>query len=475
MKRKLLLALPIAIASLQLTHAQNVGIGNDAPLMRLHVTKEDSAVAIFENSQTLGTDVNTGIYFKTGSGTWPYTGSIRTIGTTTNTARLGFFTYTSTTPGALLERMSITDGGNVGIGTTAPGIGKLEVTGSYSTSQLIVTSGFNQTGISTAVPLNISPSLSFNMYYANAFRYMTPGFGGNIQLSPSTGTLYFSISQRGANAGDAAFFNNASMALDSIGQLGVGGIAPTHPLDVNGRMLLRYKSGTAGINFNNQANSGVAQFFGNYNDTIAGIYTYGGGGWQFMFDHKNGRLGLNLANPKVPLSFPASLGKKISLYPGATGDAGFDVFGNELRIHSDVVNADITFGYDTYNAAFTERMRIKGSGAVCIGTTQVATGYILNIGGKAIAEEVKVQLRGSWPDYVFHKDYQLRSLPDLENYIQENNHLPNIPAAAEVEKSGISLGEMQKNLVEKVEELSLYIIDLQKQITNLKAAVNEKK
>lgn len=83
----------------------------------------------------------------------------------------------------------------------------------------------------------------------------------------------------------------------------------------------------------------------------------------------NGNLGIGLQDPLRPLSFPAALGKKISLYPGATGDAGFGVFGNELRIHSDYLNADITFGYDNYNTGFTERMRIKGSGVVGINTT----------------------------------------------------------------------------------------------------------
>jgi hypothetical protein len=83
----------------------------------------------------------------------------------------------------------------------------------------------------------------------------------------------------------------------------------------------------------------------------------------------NGNVGIGSNSPTRPLCFPAILGKKISLYPGALGDAGFGVFGNELRLHSDNSGADITLGYDDYTSGFTERIRNKGTGNVGIGTT----------------------------------------------------------------------------------------------------------
>lgn len=97
-----------------------------------------------------------------------------------------------------------------------------------------------------------------------------------------------------------------------------------------------------------------------------------GGPWQVNgtdLYYSGGRVGIGTSEPNAPLSFPPWLGKKITLYPGASGDVGFGVFGNELRINSDHANADITFGYDDTLSGFTERMRVKGNGNVGIGTT----------------------------------------------------------------------------------------------------------
>lgn len=118
------------------------------------------------------------------------------------------------------------------------------------------------------------------------------------------------------------------------------------------------------------------------------------------------------------------------------------------------------------------------NGLVTIGSgisTATAAGYKLAIRGKVICEELRVKLYGNWPDYVFQKNYQLMPLSQLQHFIRQNNHLPNIPSAAEVEKEGIVVGEMNKKLLEKVEELTLYILDLQKQIDELKAARQQNK
>ena len=74
-----------------------------------------------------------------------------------------------------------------------------------------------------------------------------------------------------------------------------------------------------------------------------------------------------------------------------------------------------------------------------------------------------------WSDYVFDDDYRLMPLGEVESYINNNHHLPEVPSAAEVEENGVDMGEMNKILLQKVEELTLYVIDLQKQIDDMKS------
>lgn len=106
-----------------------------------------------------------------------------------------------------------------------------------------------------------------------------------------------------------------------------------------------------------------------------------------------------------------------------------------------------------------------------IGTQNQATGYALSVNGKIACNEVLVQATASWPDYVFAPEYELMSLQSLEESILKNNHLPGIPSAKQVEAEGIKLGDMQRMLLEKVEELTLYLIEQDKVISQLKEEV----
>jgi trimeric autotransporter adhesin len=126
---------------------------------------------------------------------------------------------------------------------------------------------------------------------------------------------------------------------------------------------------------------------------------------------------------------------------------------------------------------FTNFMKITETGNVGIGTTLATNpnGYKLAVNGKIGAKDVQVETSSTtWPDYVFAQDYRLPSLAEVEKFIQENNHLENVPSGTEIEKNGHSLGEMDKILLKKVEELTLYVIQQQKEIEALKKKIENK-
>lgn len=95
--------------------------------------------------------------------------------------------------------------------------------------------------------------------------------------------------------------------------------------------------------------------------------------------------------------------------------------------------------------------------------------YQLFVKGGILTEEVRVQLKTAWADYVFNDEYKLSSLDEVEQYIQKNGHLPNVPSAKEVKENGLELGEIAKIQQEKIEELTLYVIQQKKEIDALKA------
>ena len=136
-----------------------------------------------------------------------------------------------------------------------------------------------------------------------------------------------------------------------------------------------------------------------------------------------------------------------------------------------VILEDLTFGGDQNNDA----MFITGDGRVGMGVTNVdpddmPAGYRLYVTEGILAERVKVALSTAteWSDYVFDDDYELMSLKEVSEYVSKKHHLPNVPSADEVVEQGIDVAKMDALLLEKIEELTLYIIDLQKQINELK-------
>lgn len=230
------------------------------------------------------------------------------------------------------------------------------------------------------------------------------------------------------------------------------------------------------------------------------IRSYRGGSWDTHLQF--------LTNPAVPIGD----NPQVRLHINGDGNVGIgttnpteklNIFHNGGSTPFGAMGIDVTSFSTTSNAADSYYFRvrdigagnyipfiIKGTGNVGIGTTtpsvklEVAgdtkiggnvnigatimpSNYKLAVAGDVIAERVVVKLQASWPDYVFSPNYQRASLTDVEKYILQNNHLPNVPSAKEVADKGIDVGAMNTKLMEKVEELTLYLIEQNKRMEAL--------
>lgn len=138
-----------------------------------------------------------------------------------------------------------------------------------------------------------------------------------------------------------------------------------------------------------------------------------------------------------------------------------DVSGNNLT------NAT-AIGYNS-KVSQSNTLILGGTGtyAVNVGIGVTNPQYRLSVNGTIQTTEVRVET--GWADYVFNKNYKLKSLSEVENYIQQNNHLPDMPTASEIQKNGLAVGETQTKMMEKIEELTLYVIELQKEVDALKS------
>ena len=108
------------------------------------------------------------------------------------------------------------------------------------------------------------------------------------------------------------------------------------------------------------------------------------------------------------------------------------------------------------------RLFIHKGGNVGVGTTAI-NGYKLSVEGYIRAREIDVNLN-TWADFVFYDNYQLKTLKQVEDYISKNKHLPDVPSEKHVLANGVSLGEMNVVLLQKIEELTLYMIAMNKRM-----------
>jgi hypothetical protein len=149
---------------------------------------------------------------------------------------------------------------------------------------------------------------------------------------------------------------------------------------------------------------------------------------------------------------------------GGGGSSGWALGGNNVASATKLGNTsaqDLLITTDNQT-----RILVNANGTVGIGTTQINENYKLFVEGSIRARKIRVD-PAAWPDYVFDQQYKLPSLAEVAQFIQQHHHLPDMPPAAEVEKNGLDLGDNQALLLKKIEELTLYIIDLNNKVEKL--------
>ncbi|MCL2511401.1 MAG: hypothetical protein FWF09_05070 [Bacteroidales bacterium] len=196
----------------------------------------------------------------------------------------------------------------------------------------------------------------------------------------------------------------------------------------------------------------------------------------------NGTISFETAGDGVKGSPVTTTGRLILTEDGNVG-IGISVPEKRLHVQGDsYFNGNVGIG--TSNPESGKKLHVQGnsyiSGNLGIGTTD-PDGYKLRVNGKINCTEVVVTATAKgdeedeWPDYVFAEDYSLRSLDEVASYIQENKRLPEIPSAAEVAENGVNLLEINKLLLKKVEELTLYILQQDEKMTGLQGQIDELK
>ncbi len=332
-----------------------------------------------------------------------------------------------------------------------------------------------QIGVGSSTPtsrLEINPRTGENRFAVNAAAGNTTDLlvddGGNVVVGAPTGAAaQLTVNGTAEDALRVRTDGSTRFLVAADGKIGVHTSVPTATFHVNppagaaGFIVEQPNSAIPAIT----VDSGGDVTIGQVVNTIALLNVNAPSGQNPLavkvqgttevMVNSAGNLGVGTVNPTAPIHVTggadASLTGGGNIICGDTTGGNIVIDGNEIMARDNQIAAVLHL-----NAA---------GGPVAIGGQGLAipNDAALAVDGKVLCEELEVKLSGDWPDYVFGEGYELTPLPELEEKIRKTGHLPDMPSAEAVEKEGIAVGDMQKRLLQKVEELTLHVIALDKQ------------
>lgn len=253
--------------------------------------------------------------------------------------------------------------------------------------------------------------------------------------------------------------------IEQTGNVGIGTITPLSKLNI----VHQTESSDKGALIIGNGSAPNLRF--GYNTTYSWIQAHGTAplyinelGNDLILNRSAGNVGIGTTTPTNKLDVRGSItidnGVGAAIFTG-TGTVELNRYLSLLNStglgSASGLKAGGILVSDAYAYANPGKNDLVVKGNVSVGTTS-SQGHKLAVAGSVIAESVTVKLKSAWPDYVFEDNYKMKSLTEIEAFIKTNKHLPGMPNQKQVKEEGVNLGEMNRKLLEKVEELTLYLI-----------------